>query len=649
MVFAKGDIMNYTNLAAEILKCVGGPENVISVTNCMTRLRFQLKDSKKANVEAIKNLKGVQGAVTKNGQFQIIIGTDVSHVCEEIKKLGHFDDNTDASGETEKTGIINSFFGTLTAIFTPVIPALAGSGMIKALLALCVALGVITNDSNTYKVFFAFADALFSFMPFILAISAAKRFKCSPYIAAVLAGVLLHSSFTGIEAQELIINIFNGNTISLKYFTIFGFLPILAISYGGSVIPILLIVWVQSKIEPIANKYSFSAVKVFLAPLITIILTGLIALFLAGPIGNLIGQILAVGFNFLNDYAGWVIPLIMGTLCPFFVMTGMHYCFAPIQSIQYATLGYGTILGPGMLASNIAQGTSSIVVGLKSKNKELKQLGLSAGFTGLMGITEPALYGVNLKYKKPLYAAMIGGGCAGLYAGITGIHTFSSTTAGLLALPVYIGGEGFMNLINACITILISMAVTVIATLILGFKDPVEMKADEVNVEDVKAEDKQEVKPLIKEKLILAAPLSGQIISLSKVSDEAFSQGILGKGAAILPVEGKVYAPVNGRVETVFETKHAIGLVSDEGVEILIHVGIDTVELGGKFYDAKVKQGERVAKGQLLLEFDMEGIKKAGYDTTTPIIVSNTEDYLEVLATDKDTVRAKDVFLTILP
>ncbi len=636
--------MNYTNLAAEILKYVGGQENVISVTNCMTRLRFQLKDSKKANVEAIKNLKGVQGAVTKNGQFQIIIGTDVSHVCEEIKKLGHFDDNAETSGEAEKTGIINSFFGTLTAIFTPVIPALAGSGMIKALLALCVALGVITNDSNTYKVFFAFADALFSFMPFILAISAARRFKCSPYIAAVLAGVLLHSSFTGIEAQELIINIFNGNTISLKYFTIFGFLPILAISYGGSVIPILLIVWVQSKIEPVANNYSFPAVKVFLAPLITIILTGLIALFIAGPIGNLIGQILAVGFNFLNDYAGWVIPLIMGTLCPFFVMTGMHYCFAPIQSIQYATLGYGTILGPGMLASNIAQGTSSIVVGLKSKNKELKQLGLSAGFTGLMGITEPALYGVNLKYKKPLYAAMIGGGCAGLYAGITGIHTFSSTTAGLLALPVYIGGEGFMNLINACITILISMAVTVIATLILGFKDPVVMEAEEVN-----AVNKKEVKPLIKEKLILAAPLSGQTISLSEVSDEAFSQGILGKGAAILPVEGKVYAPVNGRVETVFETKHAIGLVSDEGVEILIHVGIDTVELGGKFYEAKVKQGESVAKGQLLLEFDMDGIKKAGYDITTPIIVSNTEDYLEVLATVKDTVRAKDDFLTILP
>lgn len=631
--------MNYNQLAADILKHVGGQENVINVTNCMTRLRFQLKDTKKANVDAIKGLKGVQGAVTKNGQFQIIIGTDVGNVCEEIKKLGNFEENNSSQEQGEKTGIINTFFGTLTAIFTPIIPALAGSGMIKALLALCVALGVLTNDTNTYKVFYAFADAMFAFMPFILAISAAKRFKCSPYIAAVLAGVLLHSSFTGIEAQEFILNIFNGNTITLKYFTIFGFLPILSVSYGGSVIPILLIVWVQSKIEPIANKFSPKAVKVFLAPLVTIILTGLVGVFIAGPIGNMIGQILAIGFNLLNDYAGWVIPFLMGTFSPFFVMTGMHYCFAPIQSIQYATLGYGTILGPGMLSSNIAQGTASIVVGLKSKNKELKQLGLSAGFTGLMGITEPALYGVTLKYKKPLYAAMIGGGCAGLYAGITGIHTFSSTTAGLLALPVYIGGDSVMNLVNACITIVISMVVTAIATLVLGFKDPV----------DAPKSSNSEVQPLVKQKIVVGAPMTGKTVALSQVKDEGFSQGVLGKGIAILPTEGKVYAPVNGTVATIFDTKHAMGLISEEGVELLIHVGIDTVELGGKYFTAKVNQGDKVKKGQVLLEFDLEGIKKAGYDVTTPIIISNSDDYLDILSTDKAAVTSGDTFLTVIP
>ncbi len=630
--------MNYSQLAADILKYVGGAGNVTGVTNCMTRLRFQLKDSKKANVEAIKNLKGVQGAVTKNGQFQIIIGTDVGNVCEEIKKLGNFDEDASSQDEEEKTGIINTFFGTLTAIFTPVIPALAGSGMIKALLALCVALGIISNDTSTYQVFYAFADALFTFMPFILAISAAKRFKCSPYIAAVLAGVLLHSSFTGIETSEFILNIFNGNAITFNYFTIFGFLPVLSASYSGSVIPILLIVWVQSKIEKQANKYSPKPVKIFLAPLLTIILTGLIAVFLAGPLGTMIGKILAIGFNFLNDYAGWVIPFLMGTFCPFFVMTGMHYTFAPIQAIQYATLGYGTILGPGMLSSNIAQGTASIVVGLKSKNKELKQLGLSAGFTGLMGITEPALYGVTLKYKRPLYAAMIGGGCAGLYAGITGIHTYSSTTAGLLALPVYIGGDSIMNLVNACITIVISMAATAVATLVLGFNDPAETPA----------ETRGETQTLVKQKITAASPISGKVLALSEVKDEGFSKGALGKGMAILPYEGKVYAPVNGTVVTVIDTKHAIGLIGEEGQEILIHVGIDTVELGGKYFQAKVNQGDKVKQGQLLLEFDMEAIKKAGYDVTTPVTVSNSEDYLDILGTDKETVTAGETLLTII-
>lgn len=636
--------MNYSKLAADILNYVGGEKNVLTVTNCMTRLRFQLKDTSKADVEAIKNLKGVQGAVTKNGQFQIIIGTDVSLVCDELKKLGNFEETSnEAEQKEEKIGLVNEFFGTLTAIFTPVIPALAGSGMIKALLALMVSLGIITSGSNTYQVFYAFGDAIFSFMPFILAVSAAKRFKCSPYIAAVLAGVLLHSSFTGIEAQEFLLQIFNGNTVSFKYFTIFGGLPILSVSYGGSVIPILLIVWVQSKIEKYANKYSPKAVKVFLAPLITIIVTGLIGIFIAGPIGNLIGNILAIGFNFLNDYAGWVIPLLMGTFCPFFIMTGMHYCFAPIQSIQYATLGYGTILGPGMLSSNIAQGTASIVVGLRSKNKDLKQLGVSAGFTGLLGITEPALYGVTLKYKKPLYAAMIGGGCAGLYAGITGIHTYSSTTAGLLALPVYIGGDSIMNVVNACITILISMVVTAIATLILGFDDPAETVNEEsVSNEEVKKDS------IGSGKINILAPINGKVVNLEDVNDEAFSNGILGKGAAILPEEGKVYAPVDGVVEVVFETKHALGLMSDDGVQLLIHVGLDTVELGGKHFEVKVAQGDKVKAGQLLLEFNPDAIKEAGYDIVTPIIISNSDEYLDILPVNKEKISVGDNFLAVL-
>lgn len=617
--------MDYKKTAADILELVGGEKNVASVTNCMTRLRFVLNDAGKADVEGLKKVKGVQGVVTKNGQFQVVIGTDVSHVCDEIKKMGHFGEETQAP--KEKKGIVAGFFGGLTAIFQPIIPALAGSGMIKALLALLVFVGWVDSGSQTYQIFNAFGDALFSFMPFMLAFSAAKYFGCNQYVSAALAGVLLHSSFTSLEAPILL----------------FGFVPVTQVSYGGSVVPILLIVWAQSYIERFANKISPKSVKIFLAPLLTIIVTGCLGITILGPLGNLVGQGLAVGFNWLNDYAGWVIPFLMGTFCPFFVMTGMHYCFAPIQTIQYATLGYGTILGPGMLASNIAQGTASLVVGLKSKNKDLKQLGISAGFTGLMGITEPALYGVTLKYKRPLYAAMIGGGVAGLYAGITGIHTYSSTTAGLLALPVYIGGSGFGNVINAAITIVISMIVTAVATLLLGFDDPVEEQAEETP-----AVEKKEEEQAPSMRIEIASPVKGTEIPLSEVKDEVFSKNIVGKGAAVIPSEGKVYSPVDGTVASVFDTKHAIGLVSEEGVEVLIHVGLDTVELGGQHFTAHVAQDDKVTKGQLLLEFDMDAIKAAGYDTVTPVVISNTDSYLDVLAADAGEINAGDMLITIV-
>lgn len=637
--------MNYNQLAADILKLVGGEKNVASVTNCMTRLRFQLNDTKAADVEAIKNLKGVQGIVTKNGQFQIIIGTDVSNVCDELKKMGNFSDSGTGE-EEEKKGPVAAFFGTLTAIFTPVIPALAGSGMIKALLALLVAFKVVEAGSATYQMFTAFGDALFYFLPFILAVSAAKRFKCSPYIAAVLAGVLMHSAITGLEPATATLNIFNGNAINFSYVTMFGFLPMLKVSYGGSVIPILLIVWVQSKIEPWANKISPKPIKIFFAPMLTIIATGIVGLFVAGPLGNLVGNLLAIVFNFFNDYAGWVIPFLMGTFCPFFVMTGMHYCFAPIQTIQYATLGYGTILGPGMLASNIAQGTASLVVGLRTKNKEMKQLACSAGFTGLMGITEPALYGVNLKLKRPLYAAMIGGGVAGLYAGITGIHTFSSTTAGLLALPVYIGGDSIMNVVNAVITIVISIIVTAIATMILGFKDSAEEKESDKTAQTQENEGAKKERLNIKE--CVCSPVRGEVISLEQVPDEVFSKGILGQGIAVIPTEGKVVAPFDGTVATIIDSKHAVGIQDENGIEMLVHVGIDTVELKGQHFNCLVSEGEKIKKGQTLLTFDIEAIKKAGFSIVTPVVISNTDDFLEVLASDRKQVNYEEEIITVM-
>ena len=621
--------MDFKKMATDIVKLVGGEKNIASVTNCMTRLRFNLNDVAKADTEAIKKLSGVQGVVNKNGQFQIIVGTYVSKVCDEIHKLGNFGENASSDSDDKETGIINKILGTITAIFTPVIPALAGSGMIKALLAVLKLFGWVDVDSQTYVYLSFLSDTVFYFLPVILAYSAAKRFKCSPYLAAVLGAALLHPSFSALNTGDPV--------------AFFG-IPVRMISYGSSVVPILLIVFAQSYVEKFAKKISPNAVKVFLVPLITLVITSLIGFTALGPLGNYIGEILAIGMNFINDKAGWLIPVIMGTLCPLFIMTGMHYCFAPIQQIQYSTLGYGTILGPGMLASNIAQATSSLVVGLKTKNKDLKQLSLSSSTTAFMGITEPALYGVNFKLKKPLYAAMIGGGIAGLYAGLTGIRTYASATAGLAAIPVYISDD-MSNVINACITIVISIVATAIVTLILGFDDIKEENVDDDNTDKA---DNNSVNSSIVGEISIKSPVQGEVIPLSQVNDDVFAQELMGKGIAVIPTEGKVFAPMNCRVESLFKTNHAIGLKDANGVELLIHIGIDTVKLEGKHFKSHINQGDEVKAGELLIEFDKDAIKKEGYDLSTAVIVTNTSDYMDVLGTEKSRVNNEDTLIRVL-
>lgn len=621
--------MDFKKMATDIVRLVGGEKNIASVTNCMTRLRFNLNDVSKADTEAIKKLSGVQGVVNKNGQFQIIVGTHVSKVCDEIHKLGNFGENASSDSDDKETGIINKILGTITAIFTPVIPALAGSGMIKALLAVLKLFGWVDVDSQTYLYLSFLSDTVFYFLPVILAYSAAKRFKCSPYLAAVLGAALLHPSFSALNTGD-----------PVAFFRI----PVRMISYGSSVVPILLIVLAQSYVEKFAKKISPNSVKVFLVPLITLVITSLIGFTALGPLGNYIGEILAIGMNFINDKAGWLIPVIMGTLCPLFIMTGMHYCFAPIQQIQYSTLGYGTILGPGMLASNIAQATSSLVVGLKTKNKDLKQLSLSSSTTAFMGITEPALYGVNFKLKKPLYAAMIGGGIAGLYAGLTGIRTYASATAGLAAIPVYISDD-MSNVVNACITIVISIVATAIVTLILGFDDIKEENVDDDNTDKA---DNNSVNSSIVGEISIKSPVQGEVIPLSQVNDDVFAQELMGKGIAVIPTEGKIFAPMNCKVESLFKTNHAIGLKDASGVELLIHIGIDTVKLDGKHFKSHIKQGDEVKAGELLIEFDKDAIKKEGYDLSTAVIVTNTSDYMDVLGTEKSRVNNEDTLIRVL-
>lgn len=622
--------MNYENLAKQILKNVGGQENVSNLTHCATRLRFNLKDVSKANTETIKKTKGVMGVVDKGGQYQVIIGNDVNHVYKEIMKIANIEGNSE-SKEVDDRKTVAKVIDTITGIFTPILPAITAAGMMKAVLALLTAFKLISTDSQSYQIFNFMADAAFYFLPIFLANSAAKKFKCNPYLAMMLGGILLHPTFVTMvnTAKE------TGESLS-----IFG-LPITLASYSSSVLPIILGVWFMSYVEPIADKISPKAIKFFTKPLITAVVSGIVILVVIGPIGYIVSDKVGLGIKTLESYASWLVPTLLGGLTPLLVMTGTHYGLIPIGINNRMTMGYDTIIYPGMLASNVSQGGAALAVAIKSKNKEIKQLASSAGITAVCGITEPALYGVNLRFKTPLYASMIGGAVGGLFLGLFRVSNYSGGSPGFLTLPSYIGGESMMNFVYACIGAVISVVVAFVAGLIL-YKDKVEAIEDE-NLEEV-AVDKA---PLMN-KITIASPLKGEIVPLTEVKDETFASEMMGKGIAINPTEGKVVSPINGTVQMIFKTKHAIGLKSEEGAEILIHIGMDTVQLDGKHFIAHVKDGDKVKVGDTLVEFDMDAIKKEGYELVTPVIITNTMEYLEIVPKEIKSVNAGEDIITIL-
>ena len=622
--------MNYENLAKEILKNVGGQENVSNLTHCATRLRFNLKDVSKANTETIKKTKGVMGVVDKGGQYQVIIGNDVNHVYKEIMKIANIEGNSE-SKEVDDRKTVAKVIDTITGIFTPILPAITAAGMMKAVLALLTAFKLISTDSQSYQIFNFMADAAFYFLPIFLANSAAKKFKCNPYLAMMLGGILLHPTF---------VTMVNTAKKTGESLAIFG-LPITLASYSSSVLPIILGVWFMSYVEPIADKISPKAIKFFTKPLITAVVSGIVILVVIGPIGYIVSDKVGLGIKTLESYASWLVPTLLGGLTPLLVMTGTHYGLIPIGINNRMTMGYDTIIYPGMLASNVSQGGAALAVAIKSKNKEIKQLASSAGITAVCGITEPALYGVNLRFKTPLYASMIGGAAGGLFLGLFRVSNYSGGSPGFLTLPSYIGGESMMNFVYACIGAVISVVVAFVAGLIL-YKDKVEAIEDE-NLEEV-AVDKA---PLMN-KITIASPLKGEVVPLTEVKDETFASEMMGKGIAINPTEGKVVSPINGTVQMIFKTKHAIGLKSEDGAEILIHIGMDTVQLDGKHFTAHVKDGDKVKVGDTLVEFDMDAIKKEGYELVTPVIITNTMDYLEIVPKEIKSVNAGEDIITIL-
>ncbi|WP_252238451.1 beta-glucoside-specific PTS transporter subunit IIABC [Clostridium sp. VAP51] len=615
--------MDYKKVGLQVLELVGGSKNVNKLTHCATRLRFEFNDMSKVEAEKIEKLPGVISVVNKGGQFQVVIGNDVQTAYRAIlNETGTLESSKNKlnKGNVEKESIVSRFISVISTTFTPMIPAITGAGMIKAVLAILTLTGILTDDSQTYYILNTIADAAFFFMPVLLAYGAAIKFECSPILAMTLAGVLLHPNLGALMAS--------GEAVH------FMGMPVRLTDYAGSVLPIIITVWAMSYIERFAEKVSPSIIKFFTKPLIILLLTAPLALIAIGPFGTYLNDLVAAGAEFINGKASWLIPLLMGALQPFLVVTGTAWAMTPIATMQLTNNGAEMINGPGMLASNIAQGAATMCVAVKSKNKNLKQLAASSGITALLGITEPSLYGVTLKLKKPLIAAMIGGGCAGIYAGLSGLVRYAFVSPGLAALPAFIG-ENPMNIIHALITCAIAFVVTFALTWIIGFEDPIDdEEVKENNSTEIKSEEKVE----INDSMEIVSPLSGKLIPLSKVNDDVFSGELLGKGMAIVPDKGNVVSPVSGVVQTVLASKHAVAIESDNGTEILIHVGLDTVNLEGKHYESFVKSGDRVKVGDKLINFDIEEIKKLGYDMVTPIVICNSDKYSDILGEEEKKV-----------
>lgn len=605
--------MDYSITAKELLKELGGEKNIKSVTHCATRLRFNLNDDNAANDDNVKAIKGVMGVMKKGGQYQVIIGSAVANCYTEFVKLGSFSDSTASDSKTKKKftigGLFNSLLDTISGCMAPILPALMVAGMVK-LLIIVLGLFGIDNSSQTMQILTIVGDSGIYYMPMLLAYSAAKKFGSNPAIAVAIMGVLIYPDFMTML----------GGAESVSFLG----LPVYPTTYSSCVIPPILIAYVLKWVDKLIDKITPSWTKTVFKPMLVMLIMAPVAFCVLGPIGAIVGNGLAAGIGWLQETCGWLTLMIGGALMPLLVMTGMHYAFLPsaIQSITN-TPGYDLFLLPGMLCSNIAQGAACLAVAIKSKNKELKSVAVASAAGALFGgITEPAMYGVTIKLKKPMIAACIGGGAAGLVAGIFQLKEYAVVSPSVIGSIGFIGGEGMFNFIIAIIAMVISFVVTFILTLVLKFKDP-----ENPNEENKKRENEVVETTATVKTTEITSPINGILKPLSEVDDETFATGILGDGVAIIPCDNKVYAPFDGKVDTLFNTLHAMGLVSDDGVEMLIHIGLETVKLEGKGFTPHIKSGDSFKKGDLLMEFDIDFIKSEGFDISTPVIVSNSADY----------------------
>lgn len=626
---------DYAEIADTLIAALGGKENITRLFHCMTRLRFYVKDRTKINEKEILKVSGISGVNWHEDQFQVIAGNEVNEMYKALENKGVPTDDAPAAESQSSKSVVSKIIDSITGCMTPMIPALTAAGMIKVVLSLLTTFHLVTDTSSTYQVISMIGDVTFYFMPFLIAANAAKVFRVNQSLALFIAGVYLSPAFVSMVASDAAI-------------TLFG-LPITKATYSYSVIPVILMVWITHYIELLVDRITPKMVKLILNPTLVILISAPIALIVVGPLGTIIGNGLAVAINFLSAKLGFIIVGILAATLPFIVMTGMHHALTPIGLNAIATGGTDSLIFVSQVCANIAQSGSSFAVAVKSKDENMKQLASAAGVSALMGITEPALYGVTLKLKRPVVAAAIAAGIGGIVGGLLHVSLYIAQNC-IMAIPAFIGEKGMSNLLYGIIMIVVSFVASFVLTFIFGFEDA-EPEQEEKKTESKEAEKTQQnnTKPLV-EKIELCAPVSGTVKALSDVPDKTFAEKVLGDGAAIIPEEGKVYAPADGTVANIMDSKHGIMFVTDNGAEVLIHIGLDTVNLKGKYFKSYVSDGDKVKKGTLLVEFDLEAIKGEGYNLITPMVVTNISDYIKAVCMEKENtaINAGDKFLTVV-
>lgn len=615
--------MKFEREAEEIIKLVGGKDNVVSLVHCATRLRFKLKNTSVANKAELEKMKDVLSVVNSGGQYQVVIGNKVSDYFDTItKKLGLKDNSSDEKGE--KVSIISMIFETISGAFSPLIPALAGAGMVKALLTVLTSFGWMSDTTTTYAILSAAGNGVFYLLPVFLGITLAKKLGGNMFVGGAIGAALLDPSYTGLIGSEGIVD-FLGITVT-------------PIDYASSVFPIFVSIFIYYWVDKLLKKIILKDLQLFLVPMFSLLIMVPLTVILFGPFGTNVGNVISNSVMWLIDKSHILAGIVLGAGMPFLAVFGLHWGFTPITLQNLATTGGDPIEGAAV-AAVFAQIGIALGLFLKSKkHTELRSLTGSTAITGILaGVTEPIIYGVILRYRRTIPILAIAGGIGGAICGAFGVTCNAYVFHNIFSAPVYTPFLGYVLGVGT------ALVLGTILAYFFGLKEEeIKEMENEVKSNDLVNENKSEG---LEE---LVSPIKGKQINLSEVDDEVFSSGAVGSGLAIIPEVGEVVSPVNGTVSTIFPTKHAIGIVSDNGTEILIHIGLNTVALDGKYYDVHINSGDKVIKGQKLVSFDIEGIKKEGYSTVTPVLVTNTADLKDVIVIENNTIDKGNTIIKVI-